>query len=76
VAQASTPASSGGVERLLQIAPGVGITAALNFVPAREFLFQIRLESGGRHTDARQQFRHEAFALAEQREQQMPPSIS
>ena len=60
-----------GVERLLQIAPGVRIVAALNLVAAREFLFQIRLEFGGRHADARQQFRHEAFVLADQREQQM-----
>ena len=60
-----------GIERLLQIAPGVGIVAALNFVAAREFLFQIRLELGGRHADARQQFRHEAFVLVDEREQQM-----
>ena len=46
-----------GVERLLQITAGVGIAAALNLVPAREFLFQIRLKSRGRHADAGQQFR-------------------
>lgn len=60
-----------GVERLLQITPGIRIVAALNLVPPREFLFQIRLKFGGRHADASQQFRHEAFGLAEQGEQQM-----
>ena len=60
-----------GVERLLQIAPGVRVAAALNLVAAREFFFQIRLKLGGWNADARQQFRHKAFGLTEQREQQM-----
>ena len=60
-----------GIERLSQIAPGVGIAAALDLVPAREFRFQIRLEPGDRHADALQQIGHEALGLAEQREQQM-----
>ena len=60
-----------GIERLLQVTPSVRIVAALNLVSAREFLFQIRLKFRGRHADAGQQFRHEAFGLAEQGEQQM-----
>jgi hypothetical protein len=62
-----------GIERLLQFLAGKHIAAARarDLVAAREFLFHVRLELGRRHADFLQQFGHEAFALADQCQQQM-----
>ena len=60
-----------GVERLAQIAAGVGIARALDFVAAREFRLQIRFEPRDRHADAFEQIGNETFGLADQRERQV-----
>ena len=54
-----------------QVAAGVGIAAALNFVAARQFGRQIRLEPRGRDADAFQQIGDEAVGLADEGERQM-----
>ncbi len=60
-----------GIERLSQIAAGVGVARALDLVPAGEFGLQIRFQPGDRHTDAFQQIGNEAVALADEREREM-----
>ena len=60
-----------GIERLFQIAAGVGIAGALDLVPAREFGLQIRLQPGDRHADAFQQVGDQAFGLADERQREM-----
>ena len=60
-----------GFEGFRQILARIRFGSALNLVTAGEFLFQIGLQAVGRHADFLEQFGHQAFGLADKREQQM-----
>ena len=60
-----------GIERLAQGRAGINLRAAFDLVAAGQFAFQFGLQFRGRHADFLEQFGHEAFRLAEQRQQQM-----